>query len=630
MANAPRLDYIRTDVEVQRSTYKLAGGPVQNWEQLTVMPSFGIKWNNYIYNPDLLAYFLLFEPGYFWQQNQVSGSQSRTREQTLNGTGTVNLLSAKPYSTSVSFGRSRQDVQSDFFSSQTVNAQNWGVQSGYRDGPVPVTFTFDQSHEDRTGDNQDFITDQSRLGLHAFNDRKNGDMTVLDYQYNRYHNESITGSSSYLSESSSNHTLLTDMESFHNSALSSSLFFNQFESRDSSSSDLNASSNYSRELTPHLRGYCTYLLNDSFGNGYNSVQNSVVTGINHQLYESLGSHLDLHGTSSDSNSEGAVLKSSSYGIAASANYNKRLGVWGHLSMNSSASFDMTDQNSSGGELIIPDESYTLPAAGPLIIRLKNPTDLSITSITKNNAPLDASEWRAITTFDPWQIQFFSGGAHSIANGDIVVITYVVQPNPSGNYSTTNYTGDIALRFWHDQAGIRASYMTTENSTNSQDFILQNIQQYQFGADVGWHGLHGDASYTRQHSTLYSYQNYSLSEGYSLPISPQSNVGVTFSQQWNSYPAGSGSSANKSQTLEFYSYMVHYDWHPARAFSLSAEAGLQQQRGSLEDQDLFAARVYLNWMFPKLEVHLGYEDENLQYVSDVYTRHYLFLRMRRSF
>jgi len=281
-------------------------------------------------------------------------------------------------------------------------------------------------------------------------------------------------------------------------------------------------------------------------------------------------------------------------------------------------------------LIIPDESYTIPAVGPMIIRLNTPNDLSITSITKNNVPLDGNEWTAITTTDPWQIQFFSGGAHSVTNGDTVAITYVVQPNPSGNYSTLNYTGEIDLRFWNDQAGLRAGYMTTENHTDSKGFVLENTDQYQMGADASWHSFHADASYTRQHSTLYSYQTYGLSESYSLPTFYNSTLGINLNQQWNSFPAGSGSLTNRTQNLAFYSYMLNYGWHPPGTFSLNAEAGLQQQRGSLNNQDLFAARIYLNWRVSKLEFHLGYEHEYRQYVNAVYGRDYVFLRMQRNF
>lgn len=630
LAYAPQLKYIKLDVDATESSYKPAGGISHNWTLLTFFPAVGVQWKNYVYHPDLLNYSVLFEPGYYWQQSGASGSQSQTGDLMLNGSAMLNLLSVKPYATSVSFGRSHAEVQSDFFTTQTVDMQSWNVLSGYRDGPVPITLTFDQSEEDRSGYGQDYVTDQLRAGLHAVNDRKNGGLTILDYQFNQYDNQSTAENSSFSSESTSHHALLTDSEHFQKSSLSSTLNFNEWESQGVSSADLNASSFYNLEHTPNLRSFYSDSLNDSFGDGYNFIQDSLSAGLSHQLYDSLGSHLDLHGSYAENHSSDTTLDALSYGSTASVDYSKRLGDWAQLTVNNNASYDLTDQQSSGSNLVIPDESDTIPAVGPMIIRLHSPNVLSVTSVTKNNVALDPTEWTAITTTDPWQIQFFSGGAHSVANGDAIVITYVVQPNPSGNYSTFNYAGQIALRFWQGQAGVRAGYMTTENDTDSKGFVLQNVEQYQMGADATWHGFHADASYTDQRSSLYSYVNYGFSESYSLALSMHSTASIALNQQWNIFPSGSGSFTNQSQNLAFYSYMLHYDWHPAGVFNLNAEAGWQQQQGGLYDQDLIAARIYLNWVFNKLEIHLGYEHENRQYVSEVYGRDYVFLRMRRNF
>jgi len=63
---------------------------------------------------------------------------------------------------------------------------------------------------------------------------------------------------------------------------------------------------------------------------------------------------------------------------------------------------------------------------------------------------------------------------------------------------------------------------------------------------------------------------------------------------------------------------------------NAEAGLHQERGGGQDQDLFAARTYLNWNIGKLRVNLGYEYEDQEYVGTGRTRNFVFLRARRTF
>lgn len=626
----PQLKYIKTEAEGRQSSYKLANGAPNNSNDIAVRSGIGLTWRNYIYHPALLNYFLVFEPEYRWQRRKETSNSGSSTELTLNGTATLNLLSAKPYATSISIGRSHDEVQADFFSSQSVDSQFWSVLSGYRAGAVPVTLNVEQSKVDREGFNGSYTTDQFRVGLHAVNERKNGAMSVMDYQFNRYQSRSGVGGGNYSSESSSHSVQLTDKERFKKSTLSSSLYFNERESRGSSSSDLNGFINYNLNLTPNLANYYTYSTGAHFGNGSNSVQHNVGTGISHQLYESLASKLEVHASNADSHSDTAKLKSLGYGLAASLDYTKKLGDGGHLSLSNSFNYDLLDQEVSGNELIINGESYTLPATGPLIIRLKVPGDLAITSIFKNNVPLDANEWLAITTGDPWQIQFFRGGAHVLTNGDTVIITYVVRPNPTGKNSIRTIVNGIAFRFWQGQAGVRASYRTTENQANSPGFVVQDIKQYELGADVGWKGARVDATYNNRRYALYSYRSYIVNESYSRPLSPSSTAGFSLYQQRYDYSAGGGSTSNSSENFTFYSYMFHYDWHSTGQLSLNGEAGLQQQRGTLQNQNRFAARLHLDWRLGKLEIHLGYEHENNQYVRDVYRRHYAFLRMRRNF
>lgn len=627
----PQLKYIKTDAEADRSSFRSPSRSGQDTTRLSVSPAVGVGWNNYVYHPYLLNYALLFEPGYEWTQSGYNGGDFQTEQLLLNGSGVVSLLSAKPYATTVSFGRAHQDVQSDFFSSETADTQSLGVFTGYHAGPIPITLTFDQMQEDRSGYSSEFLTELNKIGLHATNERHRKDTTDFNYQYNLYNNESHGANASYASETSSHHVIMTDAEHFRRSSLFSSVYFTERESRGSASSDLNASCNFNLEHTPHLRSYYTYSFGDNFGDGYSSTQNNALAGINHQLYESLDSHFEVNGAYGSSESGNSSQDSTSYGLAGGLNYNKRLGDWAHLSVGNDASYSLTDQHATGSEQTIPDESHAIPAVGPLIIRLNTPRVIAITSITKNNIPLDSSEWTANTGTDPWQIQFFTGGAHSITNGDNVAVTYIAQANPSGSYSVFNYSGQVELRFWNDRAGIHAGYSLTRNGADTAGFILQDTEEYQAGADVGYRGLQLGANYTDQHSSFYSYQNIALSENYSMPVFSHSTVGINCNQQWSIYPSDGGTTTtNQAQNLAFYSYMLHYDWHPEGRFSLNTEAGLQQERGGQNDQDLFAARIYMDWSINKLEIHLGYQHENQQFSNETRERDYVFLRMRRNF
>jgi len=412
--------------------------------------------------------------------------------------------------------------------------------------------------------------------------------------------------------------------------LNSVFRFYDLESPHSSSDVVNASLAYSLQHTPHLNSYYTYAFSDYSGNGAESIENYATAGINHQLYESLSSGLSVHGSRVDSSAFGSTDDSTTYGAGGSLDYSKHLGGWGTLSLGDGVGYDITDQNVSGNEQFIADESYTIPGSGPMIIRLKLPREISVSSVKKNNIELAPGEYSVIKTTDPWQIQFFTGGPNNVQPNDAITVSYTVQPNPSGTFAVLTDSARISLRFWHERAEVYASYTFTENYANGSDFVLQNVQQFEAGARVDWHNFRAQATYTDQHSTLYSFQSLTLSEGYSTPLSLRSTIGFDFNQQWNIYPAGSGTSTNSAQTATFYSCMAHYEWRPTSEINWRAELGYQQQSGLGYDQKLFSARTYLDWQVGKLELRLGYEHDSQRYTAESRERDLVFLRMRRNF
>jgi len=632
MEMLPRLRYIKVDAEAEQKnyTFKVPGGGSAENQRLYVAPGVGLGWNNFIYHPDLFTYSILAEPGYSWQKVSGTGYANNQETLLLNGLLTGVLLQEKPYSSTISYARSHDDVQYNFFNSAVTDAETLNILTGYREGPVPVAVTFQKSDSDSVGYNQETLMDQYTLGIHARNERKKLDATDLNYQFGQLNYRNNYGVSSSSSDNSYHHVTLTDTEHFKKSSLSSSILFYEIDSSHSSSENVNAALGYNYVFTPHLQNYYNYSLQQYSGNGSDSLGHNVSAGLTHQLYDSLASGVNMHGSTLNSSSAGSTLDSVSYGAGASLDYNKHLGNWATLSLGNSAGYDITDQQVSGSALFIADEGYNVPTTGPMIIRLKLPREISITSVKKNNVDLAASEWQAIMTSDPWQIEFFSGGPNNIQPGDAVTVSYTVMSNPSGTFSTLTDNTHFGLLFWHGQAEIYANYNFTENHANSADFLLQNVQQFDTGVRLDRGGFRFQGSYSDQHSTLYDFQSVTLSEAYSTPLTLHSSAGIDLSQQWNIYPPGSGTSTNQTQTASFYNFMAHYEWHPTSELSWSVEAGYQRQSGTGYDQDLFTVRTYLNWMVGKLEFRLGYEHDNQEYTLEKRERDYVFLRLRRNF
>jgi len=82
------------------------------------------------------------------------------------------------------------------------------------------------------------------------------------------------------------------------------------------------------EHTPNLRSFYDYGLAYYSSDGGDSLQNNVRAGLQHQLFESLATTADLHGSTYDSDYTGASVDDISGGSTLSLNYSKLLGDWG--------------------------------------------------------------------------------------------------------------------------------------------------------------------------------------------------------------------------------------------------------------------------------------------------------------
>jgi hypothetical protein len=623
----PRLKYVDLNVEAEQSGTS-GGGSQMTYQRLYVSPTVGIGWDYFLYHPDLLTFSLLAEPGYVWQSYGSSQSMSQENDLLLNGSINATLLQLKPYASTVYASSSHDTRQYDFFNTVVEDVQTFGATTGYREGAVPFTVSFQKTMNNSSGFTYNSTSDQTMLNLHAVNERSRDNNTDLTYQYqdSTWNQSTLGGGSS----SSTHDVTLTDAEHYGKSTLNSSLMLDQSDYSGTTADSVNLALNLSVEHTPHLRSFYDYGVARYSTDGGSSLQNTARAGLQHQLYESLTSSVDLHGSSFNSDYSDSTLDAYSGGTAASVNYSKNLGGWGHLTLGTSGSYDLTQQESSGTALLIPDEAHILNTGQ--WVRLNHPRDIDDGNFRVTTAGhlllTEGTDYYVNRTTDPWQIQI-SPFSLLITSGATVLVTYDVQPNPSGNYSTFTDISQARLDFWKGLMDVYVRYNYTDNNASSPGFVLENIRQFEAGTDFNWKRLHLGANYTDDQSSLFSYYSYSATEAYSLITSSHSSLSLNLNQQWSYYPANGGA-ASQTRNVSFYNNLLHYEWHPLSILNWSAEVGLQQERGDGLDQDLLAARTYLNWTIGKLDLHLGYEYENQQYVGIGRERNFIFLRARRNF
>jgi hypothetical protein len=628
----PQLKYLQTDVELDKNSYTpKSGGGATTSTSTYVASGVGIGWNYFLYHPDLMTFSILAEPGYNWQANNDGSTTTHDNSLLLNGNFDGSLLQLKPYATTVNYNRSHEQYNYDFFNSATVDAQRWGVISGYREGPVPSVVTFSQSHVDSSGINYDSTSDQTTAGFQAQNLRHGDDLTDLNYQFNQFNNTSSGGGQNYTDSSSSQSLTINDNEHYTTSALNSSLFYEHIEGEGAPSDNVNLMLEYSIQHTPHLRSFFGYSLSDYSSSGNNSLANSVRAGLNHQFYDSLNSMISVNGGNTSSDSSGSTLDQNTVGTSASVDYEKRLANWGHLSLSDTAGYQYTQQTSTGDQQFIANEVHTVQP--PFLFYLDQPQEITWVSLTDSTGAItyvQGADYDVITTSNPWQIRIYTTGPNHIVAGQVVKANYFCQPNPNGSYSTINNGAQIRLDFWNNHAGIFARYNSSDNQASSPGFVLDSENEFQAGGDLNWKRLRLTGTYTDRTSTFYDYQSIVTSESYTVLATGKNSAGLNFNQSWSTYPNNGGGGTNGAQNISYYSWTGHYDWHPFSGFDWSSEAGLEQQHGGGTDQNFITARTSLGWTVGKLEVRLGYEYENQDYNSEIRERNFAYLRLRRNF
>ena len=627
----PRLKYLETNVEGEKDSYRSGGnGGPSSSTYMYLSPRMGVEWKNYVYHPYLLNYSLLFEPGYVWEARTLDSQKSQSGELSLNGSYIANLLESKPYATSVSYSRTHEQVKYDLFNSATVESETFGGATGYRDGPVPVKLSYYQTHEDATDFNQTMLTDQRTLNLDARNDRSKDNFTDFTYQFYQLDRDTQQGGYGFTTANTYNHAGLTDIERFSSSTLQSTFRFDDRESPGNSAIDLNAAANYNILHSDHLRSYYNVSASGFTGDQSDSYQTYAQAGITHQLFDSLSTGLEGHGSTFNSGSAGSTLDSQSAGTTASIDYTKRLSGWSRLSIHNTTGYNFTEQENSGSDMVIPNESHVVPVSG--LVRLNQPRAVSLDVVTDiKGTPLQLGlDYTVIETTDPWQIQIITTGPARIQPGDVILVTYTILANPTGHYSTLSDDATIRLSFWDNLTSVYLRYYTVNNNASSSEFLLQDDQVLETGAEFNWHQFHVNGSYVDEHSTLYDNQTYNLAESYSHGVWTDCSVGVDLTQQWGVETYNNSAGTNQTDHLTFYNFMLHYDWHPLSTLNWTAEVGYRMQRGFGFDQDLFAARTYVNWTIAKFQLHFGYEHQLQEIRPNLRESDFVFLRLRRSF
>lgn len=612
----------------EETSYK--SGLSSTYQRTFEGPLLGLGAEGSIYHPNLFQFNLAGDGALGWTQEKVTTSLGTTMNRSSfdflgNAYGNATVLANKPYHSSLFATRNHNYRDYDFFNRVTVDGLRYGVNTGYRNGPLPFHLTLSRQEEDTTGFGSLTSLQQTTLNLDAHNDRSSG-KTSFRYTYDDFQRSAGSRTASGIGHSFG----ISDRETFggrKNIELNNSLGYATREFTDSPSQDLSANSDLTIKHRPNLTS-------SYYGNYYRNEVNSVVAenydtsaGIQHRLFASLTSGLRVRVSQYNLTSPAGSSESTQYLGTWSESYTKRLSDSARLTIGGSIGRSHADQKSSS-VISMVGEAHTFNSGGALpdsfFLNLPNVNESTIEVFDQTRA-----------------IHYIRGVDYSVSAAGLQTMIRLIEPNPSGLTRTTPVLVDyqaaaqgtgssdgllsdaqIRLDLFNGMWGIYGRFNSSDY-TADKGVLVQDVTSIAFGVDFSRNWLRAGIEYQIYDATFSAYNSLRLYQTMLFRPEESSTLTLNFAEGWTDYKTA-------SRTEQFYSFISQYHHALTRHLGLDLDAGVSQRFGADADQTQAAVRPGFSYTLGRLSVKAGYDFEYLESLTQERVKHMVFIRASRSF
>lgn len=621
---------VGVDAEGSTEQTKVAGGS-STYDHTSVTPVVGLHTTGSIYHPNLLAFDLGGELGWGWDNNSGSGQSRSESTELLRYLAEFNLLSAKPYN--ASFFAAQDHTFSDYgtFNTYTVDSTRYGGRVNWTDGTFILNADLGYRNQTASG-----LTDSSELteeylnflGMHK---RKFGQTTLT---FNADAMENVVNSSSHF-DTTSWAVGIADSETFgqrHQISAGTGLSFSQSEYAGQQQNTLNANENFLINLRRNLDSYLSVNYNQSELSQITSSRVQGTAGLRHQLYESLTSSLEGHGTHETDTAATGNSTYDQFGVGLNESYTKRLQSWGRLSLGTGVVVDHQEQNSPAGLQTWFDEPHTIyqsASPGYQKIFLSHPRVSTVMTVKAGSYILPVSDYQLVPSGELTEVQIVASPSGTTAslmsNGSLAVtITYQSQSLGSSAYDSFSYSAQLRLDLWN-QFGIYGRFNRLDNNA-PPEVLTQTLTDLVGGMDYRRKWFRTGAEYESYDSNFTQYQALRFFQNFDFTLSAASSLGVDFNETFYHY----ADNGDQSQ----YQFTGRYDTRLPLSLTWHLEGGAMVQEIGGNQQLQGVARTTIGWTRGKLSVRAGYEFNSQSTESGGFSeeliKHRFFTYLRRSF
>lgn len=613
-------------------------GTTSTYNSMFITPTVGLRTSGSIYHPNLLAFDFDGEFGWGYENMTSSGpgykDVQKENDTLLQYLLEINLLQEKPYN--ASFFAAQDQTYRDYgaFDTFKVNSTRYGGRMSYNNLNLSLTTDFGYRNEIDTGLTGTSEIAETYVNFLGINHRQSG-QTTMTARYDEYDN-TLDYTTSYNSSTAS--VGLADAETFGQRkqiTAASSISFSHAEYSPQQMDTVAASENISMNLRPNLDSFLNLDMELNDLHPTIDTQFQGVAGLRHQLYESLTSTLDAHGSYQESSGSGNTSTFETYGLGLAESYTKRLQSWGRLSISGAIIGDHQDDTSTGGDVTTVDEMHVLylstsPQYRPVFLNHPEVVDSSVIVTSGSELLVQGSDYELVPSGQLTEVRLIVPPSVHLqtllgAKDNLpVAVTYQSQSANNASYETLTGNFQIRLDLPHG-FGVYGRVNWIDNNAPPQ-VLAQTLTDLIGGVDYQWRWFRTGAEYEDYNSNYTQYQSWRLLQDFDFVLNDRSTLNFAFNENFYHYDA----TGDQTQLVMLARYSVRL-WS---SLSLYVQGGCSYQDvlGSKEVQG--AAQTGLIWTRGKLSIRAGYEYNNQATSSSTFTQDYnknrFFAYFKRTF
>ncbi|MGA2246380.1 MAG: hypothetical protein ABSH48_15395 [Verrucomicrobiota bacterium] len=624
------------EVDGSQETTRI-GGVNSVYDTLFITPTVGLKGSGSVYHPNLLAFD--FDGSLGWGLNQMTTTSPGYR-QSINEYDLldrylveISLLQEKPYN--ASFFASQDHTFRDYgsFDTFTVDSSRYGGRMNWNSGNFSINTDFGYQDETDTG-----LIDSSEVRETYFNflgiNKRDSGQTTVTANWELFDNILNFGSLTSQTESVG----ISDSETFGSRkqiTVATGVSYSHADYAGQATDTINATEHVNINHTPNLE---SFLLFDFQADELHPSSDTYVQGsygVRHQLYDSLTSTADVHGSYQDNSVAGDSSTADLYGIGLSENYIKRLQSWGHLTISGGVVADHLDDSSAGGTVGTIDESHQvyLPTSAqyrPVYLARPEVIAGSIQVTAGGQLLVEGTDYEVIASGQLTEIRLIVPASSHLqtllGTSDNLAIAVSYQSNSAINASYEALTSNFQIRLdLFGRFGIYGRMNWLDN--NAPPAVLtQTLTDLVGGVDFNWHWFRTGAEYEDYDSNYSQYNALRFYQNLAFSLNRRSTLSLNLDETFYHY------TENGNQTM--YQFMTRYSVQLWSSLSCYVQGGASYQNVFGSEQIQGSAQTGFNWSYGRLSVRAGYEYNTLSTQAGTFTekeeKDRLFLYLKRTF